>query len=98
MPQKNVLANRVKSSERFLAGNCSFREDCVLKAWSEWSGNVPNGGCAVQIRTRDFNKSIEWIERETCDGLESCPAIREDTRTTCKWRPVLYSGAGEILM
>ena len=74
----------------FLLGNCSFREDCVLKEWSDWSGNIPNGGCAVQIRTRDYNKSLEYIERETCDGLESCPAITEDARTKCKWREVIY--------
>jgi len=69
--------------------NCSFRENCVLKDWSDWSGNIPNGGCAVQIRSRDYNKSIEWIERETCDGLESCPAIREETRTKCHCNQII---------
>ena len=58
----------------------------MLKDWSDWSGNIPNGGCADQIRSRDYNKSIEWIERETCDGLEYCPAIRKETRTKCEWR------------
>ncbi|KAJ7387554.1 hypothetical protein OS493_000885 [Desmophyllum pertusum] len=61
--------------------NCSFREDCVLNNWSEWEGKLPDVGCADQIRTRDYNKSVEWIERDTCDGLESCPVIREETRT-----------------
>lgn len=67
-----------------LVGNCSFREDCVLKEWSAWSEKIPDVGCAVQIRKRDFNKSLEWIERGTCDGLESCRAIREEARTECK--------------
>ncbi len=67
-----------------LAGNCSYREDCVLKDWSDWSGKIPDVGCALQMRTRDYNKSEEWIERATCDGLDSCPAIREETRTKCK--------------
>ena len=69
---------------RSALGNCSYREDCVLKGWSDWSGKIPEVGCAVQMRTRDYNKSIEWIERATCDGLDSCPAIREETRTKCK--------------
>lgn len=63
--------------------NCSFREDCELMDWSDWSGKVPVGGCAVQMRTRDYNNSLDWIERGTCDGLESCLAIREETRTKC---------------
>lgn len=67
-----------------LAGNCSYREDCVLKEWGDWLGKIPDVGCAVQIRTRDYNKSIEWIERAACDGLDSCPAIREEARTKCK--------------
>lgn len=72
-------------SEEFLfLGNCSFRENCVLNDWSDWTGKIPNGGCAVQIRTRDYNKSIEYFERETCDGLDSCPVTREETRTKCK--------------
>ena len=57
----------------------------MLKEWSDWSEKIPDVGCAVQIRTRDFNKSVEWLERATCDDLESCPAIREEARTECKW-------------
>ncbi|CAH3179044.1 unnamed protein product [Porites lobata] len=71
--------------------NCSFRENCLLNDWSDWTGKIPNGGCAVQIRTRDYNKSIEYFERETCDGLDSCPVIREETRTKCNCNEVICS-------
>lgn len=71
--------------------NCSFREDCVLKEWSDWSEKIPDVGCAVQIRTRDFNKSVEWLERATCDDLESCPAIREEARTECNCNQIICS-------
>lgn len=71
--------------------NCSFREDCVLKEWSAWSEKIPDVGCAVQIRKRDFNKSLEWIERGTCDGLESCRAIREEARTECNCNQIICS-------
>lgn len=71
--------------------NCSYREDCVLKDWSDWSGKIPEVGCAVQMRTRDYNKSIEWIQRATCEGLDSCPAIREETRTKCNCNQIICS-------
>ncbi|KAL9979967.1 hypothetical protein ACROYT_G008494 [Oculina patagonica] len=71
--------------------NCSYREDCVLKDWSDWSGKIPDVGCALQMRTRDYNKSEEWIERATCDGLDSCPAIREETRTKCNCNQIICS-------
>ena len=66
-------------------GNCSHREDCTLKEWGAWSGDVPSVGCAVQIRNREYNKSIIYIEQESCEGLDVCPAIRDETRTKCKY-------------
>lgn len=69
--------------------NCSFREDCELNNWSDWSGHVPVGGCAVQMRTREYNKPLDWLERKTCDGLESCPSIKEETRTKCRCNEII---------
>ncbi|XP_031570928.1 uncharacterized protein LOC116305210 [Actinia tenebrosa] len=69
--------------------NCSHREDCTLKEWGSWSGDVPDVGCAVQIRNREYNKSIIYIEKESCEGLDVCPAIRDETRTKCNCNQII---------
>ncbi|KAK3737480.1 hypothetical protein QZH41_008363, partial [Actinostola sp. cb2023] len=69
--------------------NCSYRHDCTLKDWGPWNGDVPDVGCAVQIRTRDYNNSINHVEQESCNGLDVCPVIRDETRTKCNCNQVI---------
>ena len=69
-----------------LTGNCSYREDCTLKNWGDWSGEIPEVGCTVQVRKRDYNNSLIYVQRDSCDGLNSCPKIRDEVRTTCKYQ------------
>jgi len=45
---------------------------------------VPEVGCSVQIRTREYNRTIDHVLQESCSGLDVCPVIRDETRTKCK--------------
>ncbi|EDO39922.1 predicted protein [Nematostella vectensis] len=69
--------------------NCSYREDCSLLEWQGWQGDIPESGCARQIRHREYNNSIIYVQRDTCDGLTSCPVIKDETRTKCNCNKII---------
>ena len=75
----------------FLIGNCSYREDCTLKPWGDWDGDIPEVGCGVQVRKRDYNSSLIYVQQENCSKLLSCPKIRDEVQTKCKYFQINHS-------
>ena len=65
------------------SGNCRYQEDCTVKEWGRWSQDVPDFGCGIQVRKREYNDTAVTVLSESCDDYVACPVILEESRPMC---------------
>ena len=67
------------------SGKCPY-VTCDISDWNTWQGELPEDGCAQQMRTKNVTKKHhEKIQAESCEGLQTgCPTAPSETRQWCK--------------
>lgn len=68
-----------------ISGKCPY-VTCDISDWNTWQGELPEDGCAQQMRTKNVTKEHhEKSQAESCEGLPTeCPTAPSETRQWCK--------------